>query len=153
MYLYYIFVLNDIEIGDNLIKAEEILDILLKNQVWAFSQNPPNIKKFKQDDRIIAYLAGKRRRYFVANFSIGSEIKSNNISINEPWCSLFPLSCSIKDICIWNESLPIQGIIRDLNFIKDKKNWGLFFRQSNKLINKEDFNLILRKADKKGEKK
>jgi len=56
---------------------------------------------------------------------------------------MFPIRIYISDIKLWSKRLPIGDVIAQLNFIKDKKNYGLYFRQSTRVIEEKDFLLIL----------
>jgi len=52
---------------------------------------------------------------------------------------MFPFRVDIKEINLWSERVPIGEVIDKLDFIKDKKNYGLYLRLSNKIIDKIDF--------------
>lgn len=132
------------------ISALELSQLLLDNRTWIFTPNTPNIKKISSGDKVVLYIAGRNRRYFCADFSISGpivDIKLQGKDERERFVfNLFNLSCSIKDINLWKENLPIKDIKQDLEFIIDQKNWGLFFRQATKIIGEKDYNLIINKS-------
>ena len=146
--LYYIFVVNDIVISDDMTySAEEVVKKLLDNKVWLFTPYTPNLKKFKKGDKALVYLAGKNRRFFAASFELGNIHSEVNITPNgefeEFLFGMYNLSCNLYNIEVWQPNVPIVPLKDKLEFIIDKKNWGLFFRQSTKVISKRDYDLIV----------
>ena len=133
--------------GDKVYPGKIIADTLLKIQHWVFTYSTANIKKIKPGDKVIIYIAGKGNRYFYANFEILDEITEHSLSpsgeFEETLFNIFTLSCRIKVLNIWKESIKIADIKQELNFITDKKNYGLFFRQSTKIIGEDDYNFII----------
>jgi len=142
--MYYIFFINDIAFGEKTWKADEIMNFLLENNSWAFSFNAPNLRYLNEGDRVIIYLAGPGKRFFAADFTIASKPFEGKPEPNGPdWLVMFPIRISAKNIKIWTEQLPIGNVKEQLDFIKDKKNYGLYFRQSIKIIEEKDFSFIL----------
>lgn len=43
----------------------------------------------------------------------------------------------------WAERIPIGDVIEQLDFIKDKKHYGLYLRLSNRVIEEKDFSIVL----------
>ena len=113
--------------------GKEIADNLLENQHWVFTYTTPNIRKINAKDKVIIYIAGKGNRFFYANLEILDDIKEHNLTpsgkLQEVLYNIFPLSCQIKVLNIWSNPIDISDVKEDLNFITDKKNYGLFFRQ------------------------
>ena len=144
--MHYIFVINDIDFGDLIITAQEIADKLLNKNQWLFTQFTPHIKRIKAGDKIVLYFAGKNRRYFTASFEIAGSIVEHQMHASdnkeEILFQIYNLATPVRNIETWEPPLPISELKDRLSFITDKKNWGLFFRQSTKLISKEDFDLI-----------
>ena len=130
---YYIFIVNNIELEYQTYSGKEITDTLLNKNHWLFSYSSPNIKKIKPKDKVIIYVAGKGNRYFYASFEIKDEIKEHNLTpsnhIEKLLFSMFPLAAQIDKLHFWGKPVYIKDIKEDLEFITDKKNYGLFFRQ------------------------
>jgi predicted RNA-binding protein len=148
MNMHFIFILNDLDLGEVKIPARDIMEQLLNDKIWVFSKHAPNLGKIVPGSKVIVYLAGRDNRIFVSSFKADnspniadSEIKS------EDWMKFFPLKMQISDIEIWDKFLPIKEVIDELHFITDKKNYGLFLRQGVKRISEEDFKLIYNKAN------
>ena len=151
--MHYLFIVNNYLLGDKEYEGKEITDNLLIKEHWVFSQAAPNIKKLGPQDEVIVYVAGRTNRYFYAYFKILDEIKDAILTPSNKFekylYSYFPLSCPIKVINVWANPLNIIDVKDDLVFITDKKNYGLFLRQSTKVIGESDFKLIVNKANKK----
>lgn len=146
--MYFIFIVNDFPINDKVYTGQEIVDTLLKDNYWVFAENAPNIKKMNPGDKVIVYVAGKGNRFFYANFEILDEVKehkTNPSKETETLYAMFPLGCSIKALRISSEPLKITDVKEQLNFITDKKNYGLFLRQSTKIISKKNYDQPSRK--------
>ncbi|WP_158438254.1 EVE domain-containing protein [Natranaerobius thermophilus] len=141
--------MNDYMLGDQVIPGKEIVDKLLNNNIWLFHSGTPNLKKIKPKDEAIIYIAGKGNRFFYANIIVEDQIKeySLNMDIDDKFLDMFYLSCPIQVINIWSKPVYIHDIKEKLNFITDKKNYGLFFRQSTKIINKEDYHKIIEQGN------
>lgn len=144
--MFCVFCINNIELGENFVGAGNIADYLLSKNLWAFSATAPNLKYFNEGDRAVVYLAGKENRFFTADFAIVSKPYEAEKNSQEPdWLAMFPNRVKIENINIWKEPLPIRDVIDKLDFIKDKKNYGLYFRQSTKIIEEKDFYTIVAK--------
>lgn len=142
--MYNIFFINNIELSEKVWTAEEIMNSLLENNLWAFSYNAPNLKYLNEGNRVVAYLAGKGNRYFAADFTIASKPYEAQPEPSEPeWLGMFPFRIDVRDIKIWEKHLPIGDVLAHLDFIKDKKNYGLYFRRSIKVVEEKDFLIIL----------
>lgn len=139
---YYIFIINDI--GKTNVK--EITDTLFNLETWAFNYNASNISKLSQGDKVILYLAGKVHKIFYASFEIASSLNRNSHTLfgHQVLDDLFPLSCKINNIRIFKYPVPAKDVKDKLNFIVNKKYWGLAFRQATKKIEQIDYELIIK---------
>ena len=147
--MHYIFIVNDFPINDKIYTGQEIADTLLEKNCWIFAENAPNIKKMNPGDKVIVYVAGKGNRFFYANFEILEKIKEHKMCPSseetEVLYAMFPLGCSIKVLSISSKPVKIADVKEQLNFITDKKNYGLFLRQSTKIISKKNYDQPSRK--------
>lgn len=142
--MYYIFFINNVEFGEKIWSATDIMSYLLNNHIWAFSFSAPNLKRMDEGDKVVVYLAGRDNRFFTADFTIASKpYEANSLPDDPEWLSMFPIRINIQDIKLWTKKLPIGDVIGQLDFIKDKKNYGLYFRQSTRIIDDEDFAKIV----------
>ncbi|MBO1626156.1 EVE domain-containing protein [Bacillus arachidis] len=147
---HFIFVINDIESSNIKVTAEQIFEILFKKKYWFFHQQTPNLKKIRNSDKVLVYMAGKGRRKFVGKFEIGGDIQVQNLEQNDTYIQaisrLYSLCVPIKNLEIFNNPVCINDIKEELDFITDKKNYGLFFRQATKLIDVDDYSRVIQSA-------
>lgn len=133
--------------GNICLSAEKVVEILLERKIWVFSNGTHNINKIKPGHKVVLYLAGKGRRFYTTSFEIADNINSHNIqSDNEKekkLFSIFSLGTNIINIKHLRHPIAITDLKDRLSFITDKKNYGLFLRQSIKIIPEHDFNLIV----------
>ena len=143
----YIFIVNDY--GEY--KGKEIADVLLNDEHWLFNHASPNIKKIQPGDRALIYIAGKNNRFFYANIKITGAIKAaekrSSSYLDNSFYKIFPLECPIKVLKVWEKPLYMIDIKGELTFITDKKNYGLFLRQSNRVIEDIDYENIVKRAN------
>ncbi|GAB6152566.1 hypothetical protein JCM17380_13160 [Desulfosporosinus burensis] len=143
--MYYIFIISDIELKERILQSREILDYLLGNGLWAFNSRAPYLKKLKQDDKVLVYVAGKKNSAFIACFTLASQPLKVTHNQSEPiWLFQYPYRVSIVDIEQFMLGLPIANIIDKLDFIQNKKYYGIYFRKSIKAISEKDYTEILR---------
>lgn len=146
-----IFIVNDFNFGTLSIKAEEIYKILIDHNCWLFNLNTLNLGTVRPETRVLVYLAGPNRKYFCAYFEIADCLKKNELKGKDEKESFlfeqFGLSVPIKNVNKFNNPLFINAFIKKLEFISNKKYWGLFFRQSIKVVNDNDFNLLVQTSN------
>lgn len=63
----YMVIINDLQVGDAVLSAQDIVATLLKHEKWLFSRGTANVKSLKTGDRVVVYAAGKGNRCFVGN--------------------------------------------------------------------------------------
>jgi predicted RNA-binding protein len=130
--------------ANSIYSAEEIMNYLLGENIWAFSTGAPNIKLFSEGDKAVVYLAGKGNRCFAADFTISSKYYNSEKNAHDPdWLAMFPIRIKIQNINKWTKLLPIRDVIDKLGFMQNKMNYGLYFRQSTKIINEKDYYVIV----------
>ena len=148
----YIFIVNHVMFNEEIVPGGEIAKKLFDKKMWLFSYSTPNIKKIKPGDNVLLYIAGYNNKFFGANFKIDGQITEHDLKSQNKFESyfynIFPLGCKITNINIWDNLLSIYDVKEELEFIKDKKNWGLFFRQATKVINDNDYKLIMQERAK-----
>lgn len=155
----FIFIVNDILGEENTkISATTIAKTLLTAGIWIYRDNSPNLKWIKDNDKILIYLCGPGRRHFVASVQVIEEAKlfrDKSIVLDEAvysiatqlglrWMSLYT---KVEVEKVFKEPVEIQPLVDRLQFIKDKKNYGLHLRLPIVKISDEDFNLILHESE------
>ena len=142
----FMLVVNDLDFGKAWVSAEDIANTLLDAGVWLYSPTTPNVRTISAGDTVLLYMAGKGRRYFCASFEIAGEVTAAMPDltghVGELLTNVFSLSSPITGIERWATRVHAKPIRHDLEFITDKKNWGLHFRQSTKVMSDHDYNRI-----------
>lgn len=143
----YIFVVNDIVYPRKTFRAEDTIKLLFNDKIWLFKDtHVPHMRSLKKNDEIILYVAGPNRRYFYSTFTLDSNTQTFDKKNND-FYELFSNYVKIKDIKYIEEKIFLKPLIEHLDFIKDKKNYGLFFRGAARIITDENFYKILQKKD------
>lgn len=145
---YFILPVNNIPVSaeDN-IDAITIIKRLFKEEIWPFREGSPNLTKLQINDILLIYVCGNGRRYFYGEAEIRSKYKPFNENITSitkelgvVWMSAF---IDIKPLRTFEPPIKIQPLIASLNFIKDKKNYGLHLRLPIVRITEDDYKLII----------
>lgn len=152
---HYVFVVMDVPVSNNLtVKAEEVAEALISNKIWLFRDRGGNVLKLREGDKILIYIGGKNKRYFVCSFEISGGVKkfsANNFEPNNErivnvakklglvWMTYFT---EIKSVIMFKEPIPLNPLIESLNFIRNKKYYGLNLRVSAISIPENDYKLI-----------
>ncbi len=153
--MYYIFVVNDLKNDLKIMMScEEIVEKLLDKKYWLFNDKYPissRVKKLKRYDKVLLYMAGNHRKFFVASFTLDGESRNIEevIGLDNKFYDFFRFAIPIKDVRTFVPPVSINTIINDLDFINNKKYWGLFFRQSMKAISEKDYIQIINSSQKK----
>ena len=151
----WIYILNDLVVGDAVMPAQDIADYKKKKKVWQYSSFAPNVRKIEKGDIALIYLAGKGKRCFYAVLQIQEQIKDTRglPTQGKAWEAIFnkifPLGSAISNVKVF--ATPIQfdeGLRNEVSFIGDKKNWGLYFRQAIRSLPEADYQKIIDRKNK-----
>lgn len=144
----YLLIIGDLAIGSNVYKYEEIIDELFSKKEWIFgNKGIPKVKNFKDGDNVILYVSGIKKRFFYATFKFSgvAEKYQYNAEIDKPFFKFFGKKINIKDINLCSEKIYFKDLKDNLDFITDKKNYGLHLRQSVKQLSEKDYDFIMKK--------
>ena len=143
---YYIFITNNAGL-ETQVSASHIVATLTTNGFWLTYGRAPYRKLYKRGDKVLFYVAGKGARYFAGNAEIAgplAEASDDEILLaNDLGLDGFNERIPLEAVHFWKEPVPIAPLIENLAFIKDKKNYGLHFRQAAARIGADDYHLIL----------
>lgn len=146
----YILMVNDLKTTRGPIPAEDITNALLERNMWAFTGTAPLIRKLKENDRFLIYMAGRKRAYFVATGRIAGPVKlvegEDEAFLRSLGLGIMRYVVRIKDVERFAQPVPIKPLIDRLNFITAKHNYGLHMRFSVVRIFSEDFDIVLQEA-------
>lgn len=148
---YWIFVANDLPLSPvKTVAAEKIADVLLARGYWAFTEAAPLRTRLRPGDRVLIYLAGPGRRHFVARARIASSTQpvdaAKTRDLESLGLSIFPYAVLLGEIERFRVPVSIKPLIPRLNFISEKRNYGLHLRLPIIRIPQADFDLICSRA-------
>lgn len=109
----------------------------VKNKEWPIYNKTQNRKRLQIGDRLIFYKAGTDGQKFLGIATIGSNLKEK---------SSFTSSLDLNDIKIWKTPVEMKNAIKNLDFIKNKENWGNYFQGGVRRISDTDFDTITKGA-------
>lgn len=139
----FIFVANDI-MGTS---ATRIAETLLAKGFWAFAAAAPHLRRLAERDQVLIYLAGPKRRYFVARATLGSGVTGIGHAEGQVLRSLgltfLRYQVKFRDVTKLEPPVPIEPLLSGLDFIKDKRNWGLHLRLPIVRIGEHDFVAVM----------
>jgi len=143
----YIFIATGIDF-EPFTTGFEITKALLANGAWLASPFTPYRRDYKQGDRALFYVAGRGFRYVIGDAVLSGaveEITKNDLRLAAKLgIEGFQQRIPLESIRLWEQGLSLQPLVQTLEFIKDKKNWGLHFRQAATRIPAADFETILK---------
>ena len=143
------FVVNELALEDAILPAEKVAKSLLKEKIWCYSKFAFNIKKLKKGDSVLLYLAGKGYRCYYASFTLNESVdiivnsENGDLGLPQEFYRRYQLFSPIDNIQVYDTPIVLNEELRaKLDFIIDKKYWGLFFRQGIKKLSEIDFHTI-----------
>ena len=140
---YWIFVHR----GEN-ISADKTFPLLLEKKNWGFQCSRPvknKINSLQKDDVVVFYIGGQNCKFFLGEARLVSSAYSpTRISIGGPESYKLDSMVSFDEIDLWNSKklYLTEDVRKQLDFIKNKDNWGMTFGQSIVKISKSDYSAI-----------
>jgi len=128
--------------------TENAIDILkrrLDEKKYPLYKKTPFLKDIKKDDEVVFYVAGKKNKSqnFIA-FSHIKSVETPNESLIDPDKNKYVLEKYLlfENITLLKTPIHIKAIINQLEFIKNKTNFGVYLMGGVSKITENDFNLI-----------
>jgi hypothetical protein len=140
---YWIFVHR----GKN-VSADKTFPQLLENKNWGFKSSRPvksKIASLQEGDIVVFYIGGHNCKVFSGEARlVSSAYPPTRTSIGGPANYKLDSMVSFDEIDLWNsQRLYLTKDVRDqLDFIKNKDNWGMTFGQSIIKISKSAYDQI-----------
>jgi hypothetical protein len=135
----YLVVVSDVRRKDTKIPARALLKYLLDNRCWFFHRTPRSLLK---GDWLIFYVAGKGNHYFAAEATVASEAKeprpNDEAFLKEVGLSWLHRRIDLEQVQFWPHEVPAERVLPLLEFVTDKRNWGVYFRQGLKRLSAVD---------------
>lgn len=143
----YLVVVNDVAHPTGITRASDIIDFLLARQIWIFSDRAPHLNRITIDDKLVVYAAKKAGSAFLAEMKVASEPSplqgGLHTEVERLGLSWFSHWIRISTIRRFEPPRPVKPLIPKLEFIVDKKNYGLAFRQGVRRIEETDAKIIV----------
>ena len=105
---------------------------------WPIGKSTLHRKQLSKGDKVLFYQAGEEGKKFIGS----GELLSNLVHEKQ----IFSDYVEMGDVNFWAKSVPIAGLIDDLSFIKNKRNWGLHFQGGIIRVSENDYQFILKKG-------
>jgi|GEM_PF-5178709 len=131
---YWIFVMTEYS-NYNFGSIKETLNKLIKENTWKIGLRTTHRQNLKKNDKSVFYVSGNNRMYFIASAVIDSEF----IYEGDPIYGYI----NLRKMNLFNKPIFIKSILDKLNFIKNRKYWGLHFQNGIIPINEKDYNKII----------
>lgn len=147
----YLFITSQIGLGPEIISARQVFEELMERGIWYLWVKTPYYKVFQAGDKALFYLSGKGNRSVVGSAIVADrpqpltpEDESTLEKLGMPW---FQFRLPLRKIEKWDSPVPIGSLVPNLDFITEKRNWGLNMRQGCRQITDSDYLLLMRAHD------
>jgi len=142
------------------ITTEENWNVIKEKNVWGVQEKHRNtIENVKPGDKCLIYVMSTKKNdelippRIMAAYEVTSEVFVDRSRIFKPPVidknETFPLRIKLKPIKIFEKSVDFKSLIPKLKFITNKRKWtGHIQGKAMREIPEEDYNLILRKAER-----
>lgn len=139
---YYCLVTSDTETKF----AKDIINSRLKEKKYPLYEKTPFLNEIKKNDDVVFYLAGKgeNSQSFVASAKILSIETIDNTAVIDPDNNnkIVLKYLNLDNINFFEKKINIKSILDNLNFIKNKKHYGVTLVGGVSKIKYEDFKII-----------
>ena len=139
---YYCLVTSDTETKF----ARDIINSRLKEKKYPLYKKTPFLNEIKKNDEVVFYLAGKgeNSQSFVASAKILSIETIDNTAVIDPDNNnkIVLKYLNLDNINFFEKKINIKSILDNLNFIKNKKHYGVTLVGGVSKIKYEDFKII-----------
>jgi hypothetical protein len=149
---YYIFVANDVITQDGRVASTEAIKQRLEKLYWAIPEGMARHKHFKQDDIVVFYASGSGKSNFIATATLASEAipKVRELELEFDYIFAAPYGVKLTAPTLFSQVVPARELLSSLQLFKNLKQpngWGAIFKRGAIRIVKEDYMLILEKAN------
>ena len=128
--------------------TENAIDILkrrLNEKKYPLYKKTPFLKDVKKDDGVVFYVAGRKNKSqnFIG-YSLIKSVEIPNETLIDPDKNKYVLEKYLlfENIILFKTPIHIKAIINQLEFIKNKNNFGVYLMGGVSKITEGDFNLI-----------
>ena len=148
----FILVTNDVQTGDRRVSAETIVGKLLDAGFWAFGTVSSTIREAAEGDRVLIYVAGSGRGYFVARAVIAGTARpakpAEQLLMRSLALTSMSTSIALRDIERFQAPIPIRPLVPVLHFVRSQTHFGLNLRKALVKIEPADWEEIVARIDR-----
>ena len=124
----------------------DIFNDRIKENKWPIYVKTPQLQNVSVGKKVVFYIAGagEKRQSFIGTAKIKKIVDNNNntnLDPNQEFKQIL-FHVEFENINIFNKSLSIKDHIDNLDFIKNKEKYGLYFQGGICKINKQSFEYI-----------
>ena len=127
----------------------DIFNERIKKNKWPIYSKTPKKLNIKEGKKVVFYIegAGDKKQSFVGTAQIKSIIDNKTVSTdpNQEFKSVL-FFIEFKNLNVFNEEIKIKEHLNKLDFIKNNKNFLLYFQCYIFKINQKSFEYILQKS-------
>jgi predicted RNA-binding protein len=144
---HWIFVVTTHLIDGEQYDARRILDIRLADGFWGLGEKTPNRKTLTSGDEVLFY-TGNPYKSFSASASLASAsfqlTAAQKVQFGHNKEFFTPdYGVLLENIKVWTTAVQVQDVLPGLRFIENKENWRAYFQGGVRLLQPEDYSLIL----------
>lgn len=123
----WIFVIRD---------SDEEFERRVESKKWPIFNKTRYKKELAVGDIVLFYKAGLKGQKFLGTGKIKSELKEE---------TAFRDYLEIEEISVLATPVEMKDVIKELDFVKNKDNWGNYFQGGVRRISEDDFSVIITK--------
>jgi len=127
----------------------DIFNERVQKNKWPIYNKTPQLKNVKEGKNVVFYIAGEgeKRQSFIGSAKIKSIIDNKNTAVDaNQELKLVLFHVEFKELKIFDKDIKIKDHIDNLDFIKNKEKYGLYFQGGICKIDQISYNYILNKA-------
>ena len=127
----------------------DIFNERVQENKWPIYNKTPQLKNVKEGKNIVFYIAGdgEKRQSFIGSAKIKSIIDDKNTAVdaNQEFKQVL-FHVEFKELKIFDKDIKIKDHINNLDFIKNKEKYGLYFQGGICKIDQQSFEYIHNKS-------
>lgn len=123
--------------------GREIVSTLLALGIWLASPKTPFQKVIRAGDKAIFYVGGSKAHYFLGQATVAGPAAAveagDEVALERLGLVGFAKRIPLRGVHLWREALPLRPLVDRLNFVKNKRYYGLNLIKSVVRISEEDY--------------
>ena len=127
----------------------DIFNERVQKNKWPIYNKTPQLKNVKEGKNVVFYIAGEgeKRQSFIGSAKIKSIIDNKNTAVDaNQELKLVLFHVEFKELKIFDKDIKIKDHIDNLDFIKNKEKYGLYFQGGICKIDQQSYKYIQSKS-------